>query len=111
MIMKLFELWNLSTTEQLDILGLDKNDSSNLIRYYHEIVIGRNPDLHERIVHLLSIHKSLRIIFPHNTELCYIWPTTKNKIFNNKTPVEVMQEYGYSGILMIRHYLDRERSI
>lgn len=110
MVMRLFELWDLSTQEQLDLLGLDPHARSNLTRYRHKnAAFGQNRDLLERVGHLLSIHKSLRIIFPQNPELAYRWPQVRNTQLQNKTPVEIMQEYGFSGLLIIRTYLDRER--
>jgi len=110
MIMKLFDLWQLTTKEQLELLGLEPNARATLSRYRQkEGSFGMSRDLLERAGHLLSIHKSLRIIFPHNSELAYRWPKTRNSFFDNKTPVEMIQEYGYTGLLMVRTYLDRER--
>jgi Protein of unknown function (DUF2384) len=36
---------------------------------------------------------------------------TKNKAFENRTPVEVVKELGFMGLLMVRSYLDRARGI
>lgn len=111
-IMQLFELWKLTTEEQLELLGKDAHARANLTRYRQPgATFGSNRDLLERVGHLLAIHKSLRIIFPHNRELVYLWPKTPNSHFSYKTPIEIMQEYGYTGLLMIRTYLDRERAI
>lgn len=112
MIMKLFELWQLTTEEQLELLGKDRHARANLTRYRQPGAnFGSNRDLLDRVGHLLAIHKSLRIIFPHNRELVYLWPKTPNRYFEHKTPIEVMQEYGYIGLLMVRTYLDRERGM
>jgi len=112
MIMQLFELWNLTTEEQLELLGKDCHARANLTRYRQPgASFGSNRDLLERVGHLLAIHQSLRIIFPDNRELVYLWPKTRNSHFSYKTPIEVMQEYGYTGLLMIRAYLDRERGV
>ncbi len=110
MIMKLFDHWQLSTREQLELLGLEPGARATLSRYRQKDgAFGNGRDLLERVGHLLSIHKSLRIIFPHNPELVYLWPKRRNTNFGNKTPVEFMQENGYTGVLMVRTYLDRER--
>lgn len=112
MIMKLFELWDLTTEEQLELLGKDRHARANLTRYRQPgATFGSNRDLLERVGHLLAIHKSLRIIFPHNRELVYLWPKAANHHFGYKTPIAIMQEYGYTGLLMIRTYLDRERGL
>ena len=51
----------------------------------------------------------LRLLFPHNRDLAYRWMTTRNKAFDNLTPVEVVKEWGFAGLLMVRAYLDRAR--
>jgi len=108
MIMRLFELWNLTTQEQLQLLGLEPNARSTLARYRQPgAAFGSGRDFMDRVSQLLNIHKSLRLIFPHNPELVYQWPKSPNQVFGNKTPVQVMQEYGFSGVLMVRTYLDR----
>jgi hypothetical protein len=35
--------------------------------------------------------------------------STRNKAFNNLTPVDVIKEWGFAGLLMVRAYLDRAR--
>jgi hypothetical protein len=37
--------------------------------------------------------------------------STRNKAFDNLTPVEIVKEYGFAGLLMVRGYLDRARSL
>ena len=41
----------------------------------------------------------------------YGWMRTKNKAFENRTPVEVVRELGFMGLLMVRSYLDRARGV
>lgn len=53
---------------------------------------------------LLGIHKNLRLLFPHNRELAYRWMTTRNKAFDNQTPVEVVKGWGFAGLLMVRAF-------
>jgi hypothetical protein len=43
--------------------------------------------------------------------LVYCWMTTRNKAFNNLTPVEVIKEWGFAGLLMVRGYLERARGV
>lgn len=62
-------------------------------------------------MHLLAIHKNLRLLFPHNRALAYRWMTTRNRAFDNCTPTEVISERGFTGLLMVRAYLDRARGV
>lgn len=109
MIMALFDHWKLGTEDQAMLLGLAPSNRAALGRYRRGEPIGGNRDQYERIGHLLGIHKNLRLLFPRNRELAYRWMTTRNKAFTNLTPVEVVREWGFAGLLMVRAYLDRAR--
>jgi hypothetical protein len=71
--------------------------------------LADNRDLIDRAGHLLAIHKSLRILFPHNKELAYAWMTTANQHFDGKTPMDIVHEQGFLGLIAVRRYLDFER--
>ena len=61
--------------------------------------------------HLLGIHKNLRLLFPQNRDLAYHWMSTRNKAFDNLTPVDIVKEWGCAGLLMVRADLDRARGV
>ncbi len=109
MVMQLMDLWKLSTEQQAALLAINASSRATLARYRRGANIGTNRDQLERVGHLLGIHKNLRLLFPQNRELAYQWMSTRNKAFNNLKPVEVIQEWGFSGLLMVRAYLDRAR--
>ncbi len=109
MVMSLFEHWQLSTEDQAALLGIAPNNRAALARYRRGEPIGTSRDQYDRVGHLLSIHKSLRLLFPQNRDLAYRWMTTRNRAFDNLTPVEVIKEWGFAGLLLIRSYLDRAR--
>jgi hypothetical protein len=107
MLMKLFDHWQLETVEQLHLLGLSPNSRSALSRYRKGGALSNNRDLLDRAGLLLGIHKSLRMFFPSDRKLAYAWMKTPNKEFRENTPVEVVVEYGFEGLLMVRAYLDK----
>ena len=109
MVMRLFELWELKTEDQATLLGLSPKARTSLSRYRNGKPFADNQDLLDRAGHLLGIHKSLRLIFPHNKNLAYSWVTKPNKGLDNKSPLEVMKERRFEGLLAIRRYLDYER--
>jgi len=109
MVMQLLDHWDLPTEDQLALLGLAPTNRSALSRYRHGDPIGVGVDQYARVGHLLGIHKNLRILFPRNKEQLYGWMKAKNKAFENRTPVEVVKEFGFTGLLMVRSYLDRAR--
>ena len=108
MVMKLLELWQLPTDAQSAVLGLSTDSRTTLSRYRKGAPLADNRDLLDRAGHLLGIHKSLRIIFPHDRDLAYRWMTQPNRRFGAR-PVDVVVEYGFEGLLAIRRYLDFER--
>jgi len=111
MVMTLLDHWKLATEEQAALLGIAASNRSALTRYRKGEPIGTSRDQYERVGHLLGIHKNLRLLFPQNRDLAYRWMSTRNKAFDNLTPVEVIKEWGFAGLLMVRSYLDRAGGI
>lgn len=109
MLMKAFELWMVDNEGQLALLGLAAENRAALSRYRKGEPLGANRDLLERAGHLLAIHKNLRLLFPHDRDLAYQWMTTRNRALDYRTPVEVVREWGFTGLLMVRAYLDHAR--
>ena len=109
LVMRLLEHWQLSTEDQAALLGLATGNRAALGRYRRGEAIGSSRDQLERVGHLLGIHKSLRLLFPQNPDLAYRWMTTRNRAFDNRTPVEAIKEQGFAGLLIVRGYLDRAR--
>lgn len=111
MVMALLEHWKLSTEDQAALLGIASSNRAALSNYRSGKPIGTSRDQFERVGHLLGIHKSLRLLFPQNRDLAYRWMTTRNKAFDNLTPVDVVKEWGFTGLLMVRGYLDRTQGV
>lgn len=109
MVTRAFEHWKLGSEEQLAMLGLATNNRTALSRYRRGEPLAANRDLLERAGHVLAIHKNLRLIFPQDRDLAYAWMTQRNRAFDGLTPVEVVKQWGFAGMLMIRSYLDRVR--
>jgi hypothetical protein len=111
MVMTLLDHWQLSTADQAAMLGIAESNRAALARYRKGEAMGASRDQYERVGHLLGIHKNLRLLFPHNRDLAYRWMSNRNQAFNNLTPVEVIKEWGFAGLLMVRSYLDRARGV
>jgi hypothetical protein len=107
MIMKLFEHWKLTYEQQAMLLSLSPNTHSTIARYKRGVAkISPARDTQDRVSHLLSIHKHLRRIFPLNKELVYEWPTTPNKAFQGRSPIQVIADEGFVGLVQIKQYLE-----
>jgi len=108
MITKLLELWQLPADAQSAVLGLSSDSRTALSRYRKGAPLADSRDLLDRAGHLLGIHKSLRIIFPHDPDLAYRWMTQPNGRFGAR-PVDIVVGRGFEGLLAVRRYLDFER--
>jgi hypothetical protein len=111
MVMALLDHWKLPTEDQAALLGIAASNRAALTRYRKGEPIGTSRDQYERVGHLMGIHQNLRLLFPQNRDLAYRWMSTRNKAFENLTPVEMVKEWGFSGLLRVRAYLDRAREI
>lgn len=108
-LMKLFSHWQISTGDQLSLLGLSRDNRAALTKYRNGQPLSKDRDKLERAGVLLGIHTSLRLLFPHNRELAYGWMTQANRAFNGVSPVELIDEQGMAGLYMVRAYLDGQK--
>lgn len=60
---------------------------------------------HHAIPALQDIQQTLQNLFPHNPQLAELWPTTANKAFDNRSPLQVIEEEGLEGVETIRRFL------
>jgi len=107
MMMNLFAHWGLSTEDQLALLGLSPTNRAALARYRKGAPLAQSRDLLDRVGILLGIHKSLRLLFPRNRDFAYSWMTQPNKAFDGIPPTEAIKKWGFSGLFMVRAYLDK----
>ncbi len=108
-IIALFDKWKLSNPQQQELLG--EISSAQLDKFKKGTAHISGRDTIERVGNLLGIHKSLRILFPHNLEVVYQWVKARNKKLHNLSPLDVMLEYGYTGIAQVRRLTDHMRGI
>lgn len=111
MIIKLFDLWNLTTADQLELLGLSPKSRSLLAKYAKGEALPEGRDSLDRVGWLLAIHKALRLLYPQNPEIRYSWVNRRNTAFDNLTPLAVMKEQGIIGLARVSRYLDHYRGL
>lgn len=109
LIIRLFDRWQLSTADQLELLGLSSSSRAMLGKYRKGKAVPASRDVLDRIGWLLAIHKSLRILYPQNPGICYKWIHRRNQMLGNLTPLEVMKEHGLIGIFRVSRFLDYVR--
>jgi hypothetical protein len=106
LLMRLFDLWGLGNQEQLQLLGLDPSSRTTLARYRKGHPLANNRDLLDRVGHLLAIHKTLRSLFPDQPDLAHAWIRHPNRVFDQLSPVQMINQKGFAGLLMVRTYLE-----
>jgi hypothetical protein len=111
MVTRLFEHWKLDPATAAALLGLSEKSRTAINRYRKGGALPDSRDLLDRVGNLFGIHKTLRLLYPHNRDLVYRWPTARNQKLDNHTPVEIMVEQGLPGIVAIRGYLDFLRGL
>ena len=107
MLLKMFDLWSLSTEERLSALGLSTKNRAALKCYTNGSSISASRDMLDRAGYLIAIHNNLKLLFPKNPELAYSWMKTRNKALHGNSPIETIAVMGFPGLLFIRSYLNR----
>jgi len=110
MVMNILDDWQLSTDEQLALLGMPEDTRSReLTRLRHGSPYPEDNLLIDRARHLIGIHESLHVIFPHNRNMPAFWLRHRNRQFPN-SPLSVMLDDGVSGMHRVWCYLDCTRN-
>ncbi len=106
MVTRLFELWGLPAADQLELLGLSRTSRAQISRYRQGRALPSSRDMLDRIGWLLSIHKSLRLLYPRNENIRYTWVKRRNRILDDQRPLDIMKYQGLIGIARVARYLD-----
>ncbi|BBO80869.1 hypothetical protein DSCO28_14350 [Desulfosarcina ovata subsp. sediminis] len=106
LVTRLFSRWELSTADQLELLGLSPTSRAMLGKYRKGEALPSTRDILDRVGWLMAIHKSLRILYPQNPEICYSWVKRRNQLLGNLTPLEMMKEQGIIGLYRVTRFLD-----
>ena len=106
LVTRLFDRWELSTVDQLELLGLRPTSRAMLGKYRKGAALPPTRDMLDRVGWLMAIHKSLRILYPQNPEICYSWVKRRNQMLGNLKPLEVMKEQGIIGLYRVTRFLD-----
>ncbi|MCQ8870358.1 MbcA/ParS/Xre antitoxin family protein [Mesorhizobium sp. LMG17149] len=101
----LAEIWNLTTEQQMKLLGSPARST-----YFRWRKDGGDvsADTEERISHLGSIYKALRILLD-SEEQAVGWIRKPNRHFEGASVLEVMMTGKLSEIIRVRQYVDAQR--
>ena len=102
LVMQILDEWEVEPEDQPKLLGLpDKTRVRALNRYRQGDPLPEDATTEQRLSCLLSIHKALLTVLPHNTAMVRYWVTSPNPRFANRTPLEVMLTDGLAGMKQV----------
>ncbi|MCW5590099.1 MAG: hypothetical protein KIT27_10635 [Legionellales bacterium] len=106
-IIRLFAEWQLSTAEQLNLLGLCETSRTQLNKYKQlESIIPFERDKLDRAGLLLSIYKNIFDLYPENPAIRTTLIKRKNTLLDGQSPLDIMLEKGLNGIAKIKRFFD-----
>ena len=108
-VTNLFSRWELSSEDQLSLLGLSSSSRAMLSKYRQGKPLSASRDTLDRVGWLLAIHKALRLLYPRNEQIRYSWVKRPNRAFENLPPLSLMFSQGIIGIAKVSRYLDMQR--
>lgn len=102
---KLADIWDLNTDQQIKLLG-----SPSRSTYFRWRKDGGevSADTLERISHLGSIYKALRIVMD-SEESAIRWIRRPNRYFEGASALDVIMTGNLSDIIRVRQYVDAQR--
>jgi uncharacterized protein (DUF2384 family) len=97
--------WSLTSEQQIRLLGSPAR--STFFKWKKEGGLISEDTL-ERISHLISIYKALRILFP-DPDRATAWLRRPNKYFEGHSALDVMLDGKLADIYRVRAYIDAQR--
>lgn len=107
-VMRLLDEWQLTTTEQLNLLGLCETSINKLTRYRNGISpLPCERDKFDRAGILLSIYELLDNLFADQPEISSSWLKSPNENFHSKRPLDFMMRSLF-GMAEVMRYLEHQ---
>jgi hypothetical protein len=105
---RISELWHLSISEQLALLGITSR--STYFKWRKEPQPKLPRDTLERLSYLLGIYKALQLLLP-DTQAADEWIRRPNDapLFGGKSALDRMLSGNVADLFIVRQYLDAQR--
>jgi hypothetical protein len=106
-VMSTLDEWKLDGENILSIMAFpDDIKVRHLSQFRRSRAFPDNPDVNERLRHILGIIDALSTSYPTNPRMSLFWMTRNSKKFQNRTPIQVIIEDDLEGLITIRKHLD-----
>lgn len=105
-ILNMLDDWEIEAKDQLALLGLRDVPSREVRRLRESRPLPDEPEVMQRVEHLICIADALRTTYPFSQRMGRLWMHKPNRKFRQRSPVTTMVEDGMVGIISVRSYLD-----
>lgn len=105
-VLALFDRWRLGKNDQAALLGLP--GPAALAPYRQGTPLADEPDLLERVGHLLAIDRALRKKYSDSPEVRDQWIRTREEGLNHQSPLNVIRRQGIKGLKQLRSRLEMD---
>jgi uncharacterized protein (DUF2384 family) len=107
MVVNMLDEWGIKASDQMNILALPQGTPTRMLRRYHEDTpLPDEPEVMQRVEHLLGIADALRTTFPRNANIGLMWLKQPCRRLRRRRPMDIMIEDGLSGLITVRTHLD-----
>lgn len=105
-VLAMLEDWGIEGRDQLTLLGLSDAPVRELRQLRENRALPDEPEVMQRIEHLINIADALRTTYPFSRRMGKLWMHKANRKFRQRTPIATMVEDGMVGLISVRSYLD-----
>ncbi len=105
-VLCMLDEWGISGKDQLLVLGLSDAPAREIRQLRENRPLPDNPEVMQRVEHLISIADALRTTYPFSQRMGKLWMNKPNRKFRQRTPAATMVEDGIVGLISVRSYLD-----
>ncbi len=106
-VMEALDGWEIEPEQRAALLGLGAGVRKRVLdRHRHGKPFPDDQETRQRLSHLLTIHRLLGTVLPHNPAMAAYWVTSPNPYFNNLTPLQVMLDRGLEGMERVVSHLN-----
>jgi hypothetical protein len=105
-ILNMLDDWGIEAKDQLVLLGISGVPSREVNRMRDSRPLPDEPEVMQRVEHLICIADALRTTYPFSRRMGRLWMHKPNRKFRQRSPVSTMVEDGMVGIISVRSYLD-----
>lgn len=105
-IFRLFDLWQLSPTDQLGLLGMTQGEAATLETMRNASLLAPSASLAERTRALMRIYRYVGMLYPEHPELARKWMYSSHVRLDGETPMQRMLGRGEPGIRFVTTVLE-----